>query len=90
VIAVTLVSFKLIAAVWIAIRLHEKRLLTNRTLILGAATWDVLVFALYGLMVWMVPLNIIQNYFVALIAILEVPLVRVAAAPLALAWSRHR
>jgi hypothetical protein len=85
-----LVCFKLSAAVWIAMRLRDKRLLRDRTLVIGAVCWDVAVFALYGLLVWIVPLTLIRSYVLALVAILEVPLARIAAAPLALAWNRHR
>ena len=89
-IAAVLVFFKLTAAVWIAMRLHDKRLLSDRTLFNGAVCWDVAVFALYGLLVWIVPLVLIGKHVLALVAILEVPLARLAAAPLALAWNRHR
>lgn len=89
-IAAVLVCFKLTAAVWIAMRLRDKRLLSDRSLVIGAVCWDVAVFALYGLLVWIVPLVLIGNYVLALVAILEVPLARLAAAPLALAWNRHR
>jgi hypothetical protein len=89
-IAAGLVCFKLTAAVWIAVRLRDKRLLSDRTLVIGAVCWDVAVFALYGLLVWIVPLSLVGSYVLALVAILEVPLARLAAAPLALAWNRHR
>ena len=89
-IAAVLVCFKVTAGVWIAIRLHDERLLSDRTLVSGAVCWDVAVFALYGLLVWIVPLTLIGSYVLALVAILEVPLARIAAAPLALAWNRHR
>src|SRR5947208_15353543 len=89
-IAAVLVFFKLSAAVWIAMRLYDKRLLSDRTLVIGAVCWDVAVFALYGLLVWIVPLTLIGSYVLALVAMLEVPLARIAAAPLALAWNRHR
>jgi len=89
-IAAVLVCFKLSVAVWIAKRLHDKRLLSDRTLVIGAVCWDVAVFALYGLLVWIVPLVLIGSHVLALVAILEVPLARLAAAPLALAWNRHR
>jgi len=59
-------------------------------LVSGAVCWDVAVFALYGLLVWIVPLILIGSHILALVAILEVPLARLAAAPLALAWNRHR
>lgn len=85
-----LVFFKLCAAAWIAMRLHDRRLLSDRTLILGAAAWDVAVFALFGLFRWVVPGILFQNYFLALVAILLIPLARLSAAPLALASNRHR
>ncbi|MCU1229156.1 MAG: hypothetical protein JWO97_2040, partial [Acidobacteria bacterium] len=89
-IAAVLVCFKLSAALWITMRLRDKRLLSDRALVIGAICWDVAVFALYGLLVWIVPLALIAKYVLALVAILEVPLARLAAAPLALAWNRHR
>jgi hypothetical protein len=88
--AAILVCLKLSAAVWIAMRLRDRRLLRDRTLVLGAVCWDVAVFALYGLLVWIVPGLLVRRYFLALVAILFVPLVRLSAAPLALAWNRHR
>jgi hypothetical protein len=89
-IAAVLVCLKLSAAVWIAMRLRDKRLLSDRRLVIGAVCWDVAVFVLYGLLVWIVPAMLVGRSVLALIAILEVPLARVAAAPLALAWNRHR
>ena len=85
-----LVCFKLSAAAWIAMRLRDRRLFSDRTLILGAAAWDVAVFALFGLFRWLVPGILFHNYFLALVAILAIPLARLSAAPLALAWNRHR
>jgi hypothetical protein len=85
-----LVCFKLSAAAWIAMRLHDHRLLRDRTLVIGAVCWDVAVFALYGLLVWLLPTVLFRRSFLALVAILAVPLARLSAAPLALAWNRHR
>jgi hypothetical protein len=89
-IVTVLVCFKISAAAWIAVRLHDSRLLSDRTLVLGAACWDLAVFALYGLLVWIVPALLIPHYVLALVAILAIPLARLSAAPLALAWNRHR
>jgi hypothetical protein len=89
-IAAVLVCLKLSAAVWIAVRLHDERLVSGRMLVISAVAWDLVVFALYGSLVWIVPLVLVSNHVLALIAILEVPLARLAAAPLALAWNRHR
>lgn len=89
-IAAVLVCFKLFAAAWIATRLHDSGLLSDRAILIGAVCWDVFVFALYGLLVWLLPALLFRSYFLALVAILEIPLVRLSAAPLALAWNRHR
>src|SRR5207244_9966673 len=89
-IAGVLVCFKLSAAIWIAMRLRDRELLSDRMLVSGAVCWDVAVFALYGLMVWIAPFWLVSKSLLALVAILEVPLARLAAAPLALAWNRPR
>jgi hypothetical protein len=89
-IAAVLVCIKLSAAAWIAVRLHAGRLIRARTLVIGAASWSVQVFVLYALLTWIFPTLIIRGYFLALVAILGIPLARLSAAPLALAWNRHR
>jgi len=48
------------------------------------------VLALYGLLVWLVSTPFFPRYLLALVAILAIPLARLSAAPLALAWNRHR
>ena len=85
-----LVVFKMIAASWVAIRLYDSRVLSDRTLVAGAACWFATVLALYGVLEWFAASPLIPRYFLGAIAILSVPLGRVSAAPLALAWSRHR
>ena len=85
-----LVACKMLAAAVVAIRLARSGLLSDRTLVRGAARWSATVFALYGVLVWLVFGPLIPQYFLALLAILAVPLARVSAAPLALAWNRHR
>src|SRR6266487_2118451 len=85
-----LVGLKMSAAGWIATRLDHSRLLSDRALVLGAACWLVAVLALYGVLVWFFSTPFVARYVLALIAILAVPLARISAAPLALAWNRHR
>ncbi len=89
-IAAVLVFLKMSAAVWIATRLYQSRLLSDRTLVTGAACWCIVVLALYGLLVWFLSTPFFPRYLLALVAILAVPLARLSAAPLALAWNRHR
>jgi hypothetical protein len=85
-----LVAIKMSTAAWIATRLDRGRLLGDRALVLGAACWSAAVLALYGVLVWFFSTPFVAHYLLALIAILAVPLARVSAAPLALAWNRHR
>src|SRR5438874_1023590 len=85
-----LVGLKMSAAAWIATRLDRNRLLGDRALVASAACWVLAVFALYGVLVWFFSTPFVARYVLALIAILAVPLARISAAPLALAWNRHR
>ncbi len=88
--AAVLASAKLAAAAWVATRLHRGGLVSDRALVTGAAWWLVAVLALYAVFAWMVSGPLVPHYFLLLLAILAIPLVRVSAAPLALAWNRHR
>src|SRR5438309_5143517 len=85
-----LVGLKMSAAAWIVTRLDRSRLLGDRALVAGAACWVLAVLALYGVLVWFFSTPFVARYVLALIAILAVPLARISAAPLALAWNRHR
>ena len=85
-----LVCFKMPAAAWVAVRLFRSRLVSDRALVIGAAGWLATVLALYALLVWVFWVPLIPRYFLALVAILAVPLARLSATPLALAWNRHR
>jgi polyhydroxybutyrate depolymerase len=90
-ILVILVCLKLWAAGWIASRLYDERLLSERALVAGAACWLIVVLALYRTLVWLVDFPpSMPRYFLGLLAILAVPWVRLSAAPLALASNRHR
>jgi hypothetical protein len=85
-----LVCVKTSAAAWIAVRLHSRRVLADRTLVAAAACWLVSVLALYGVLEWVFWTPQMPSYLLLLVAILGIPLARVSAAPLALAWNRHR
>ena len=85
-----LVCVKMSAAVWIATRLYRSRLVSDLALVTGAACWCVAVFALYAILVWMLDTPHIPHYLLMLLALLATPLARLSAAPLALAWNRHR
>ena len=85
-----LAGIKMTAAAWSVMRLHASRLLSDRSLVTGAACWSVAVLALYGVLAWFFSTPLVPRYLLALIAILVIPLARVSAAPLAQAWNRHR
>jgi hypothetical protein len=89
-IVAALVAVKMMLAAWVAVRLHAVRPLSDRALVSGAAGWLAAVFALYGVFVWLMDPPPFPHYFLLLAAILFVPLARLSAAPLALAWNRHR
>lgn len=85
-----LVALKMLAASGVAVRLTRSGLLRDRTLVRGAVCWVVVVFALYGVLAWLVSGPLVPQFFLVLLAIVAVPLARLSAAPLALAWNRHR
>ncbi|MEO7742001.1 MAG: hypothetical protein ABIR98_03600 [Usitatibacter sp.] len=86
----SLVALKASAGAWVAIRLHDQRTLSDRVLVVGAVAWLVAVVAVFGVLRWIVGSPMLPFYILGGIAILMVPLARLAAAPLALASSRHR
>jgi hypothetical protein len=63
---------------------------SDRTLVAGAGIWSLAVFALYAVLVWLLDTPHFPHYLLMLLAILAIPLARLSAAPLALAWNRHR
>ena len=85
-----LVLLKMSAAVWLAPRLYDRGLLRDRTFVGGAALWTSAVLALFAVLAWLADTPDLPRYLLLLLAILLVPLARVSAAPLALAWNRHR
>jgi hypothetical protein len=85
-----LASLKMIAAIWIILRLYQTRLLSDRALVTGAGLWCVAVLALYGVLAWLMDTPHFPHYLLMLLAILAIPLARLSAAPLALASNRHR
>jgi hypothetical protein len=87
---VALVALKLLLAMRVMQRGAERGLWTPRQLILGAILWDAGVLAVYGVLAWILPEILVRRYFLLLVAMLVVPFVRMAAAPLAVAGNRHR
>jgi hypothetical protein len=88
--ATAAVVVKLLAAGWLL------RALCRRGEIAAAAAgrllgaWVAAAAALFAVLAWFVPSSLVPVYRLALGVVLFVPLARLAAAPLALAWNRHR
>ena len=85
-----LVVLKMTVAAWLATRLWTRRVLSDRALVIGAAAWMMTVLALHGVLVWLTDTPLISRALLGLFAIAAIPLARLSAAPLALAWNRHR
>jgi hypothetical protein len=89
-IAIALVSVKFVAGAVVMSRLHSSRTLADRALVAWAVAWFGAVVAIYGVLSWLFTDVMMPAYLRASIAVLMMPLAGVGAAPLALAWSRHR
>jgi hypothetical protein len=85
-----LAALKLLLAMRVIQRGAARGLFTRTQLIFGAITWDACVFAVYGALSLILPDILVRRYFLLLVAMLVVPFVRLAAAPLAVAGNRHR
>lgn len=85
-----IVAARILLASWIAMRLHRDRLMSDRLLLAGAALWLAAVATVYFVLLWLFATPIMPRFLLLLIATVTVPLVRLSAAPLALAWNRHR
>jgi hypothetical protein len=84
------VLLKLSAIAWIIRRLRRWQLLGDRTLIKLGACWLILVIGLFSVLAWLVPAETVSRTLLILGVALAVPFARPIAAPLALAWNRHR
>lgn len=84
------VVLKVSVACGVAIGLQRRGVVGDRTLVAAAAAWLAAVAALYAFLQWLAQAPVFPFYLVAAVAILAVPLARLSAAPLALAWGRHR
>jgi hypothetical protein len=78
------------AVLWIVNRVRRRRLLSNRVLLTIGSCWLLLVISTYCILAWLVPAELVSRTLLALGVVLVLPLARPLAAPLALAWNRHR
>lgn len=85
-----LAALKLLLSMRVIKRIAERGLFSRTQLIVGAIVWDAAVFAVAGVLALILPEILAPRFFLLLVALLVVPFVRLAAAPLAVARNRHR
>ena len=83
-------AVKLVLSMRVMQRGARRGLFTGPQLVRAAIAWDLCVLAVYGVLALILPAILVRRYFLLLLAILVVPFVRLAAAPLAVAQNRHR
>jgi hypothetical protein len=78
------------AVLWIVTRVRRRRLLSDRVLLTIGSCWLLLLIGTFSILAWLVPAELVSRTLLALGVVLVLPLARPLAAPLALAWNRHR
>jgi len=81
---------RLLAAGWVLQRLMRRHLLAPRTAARWLAAWLLLASLSVSILAWSVPAEVVPLHYVAFAVVFVLPLARLTAAPLALAWNRHR
>jgi hypothetical protein len=96
------VALKAAAALWALRELARRRLMEPRVLARLGAAWLLVALGLFGLLSWLavepilatlpLPTDLVPRLYLALAVLLFLflPLTRLALAPLALQWNRHR
>jgi hypothetical protein len=81
---------RLLVAAWALRRVLRQGLLKPRTVGRWLTGWLVVASLLFLLLAWAIPTEIVPAHYLALGILFAMPMARLAAAPLALAWNRHR
>lgn len=89
-IVAVLATLKVTLGAWVVVRLWRTRVLDDRTLLSGAGVWIAAVMALYTVLAWFFQTPMVPRHVLLLVATVAIPLTRLSASPLALAWNRHR
>ena len=84
------VVLKLVLAVRVVRALNVRRLVEPRMLAKLLGAWLLVALVLFALGRFAIPTPTVSTPLLAFAAVLSVPLVRVAAAPLSVEWNRHR
>ena len=84
------VVLKVLVGWWASATLLRRKELEPGALAKLLGAWVVGAASLFALLVWLVPADQVPRYGLALGAVLAVPFTRLAVAPIAFAWNRHR
>jgi hypothetical protein len=84
------VVLKLLLAGWALRALYRRRLVTSPGLVGLLTAWVLAVSIIFAVLAWLLPRAWVSLSDIALGVVLLVPLARLALAPLALEWNRHR
>jgi hypothetical protein len=68
----------------------RRRVLEPRTAVRWVIAWVCVTLTLFGLLAYAVPAERVPVYTLAFAVLFAMPMARLTAAPLALAWNRHR
>jgi hypothetical protein len=85
-----LLGVKLAAAILVLRGLESSALLSNEYIVAMIATWIFVVAALTSLTIWLIPPGAASIRDILSSIVLLVPFSRLAGAPLAVEWNRHR
>jgi hypothetical protein len=88
--AAAAVVLKAVTAGWSLREVARRRLVPARVLVGLPAAWLLVAAGLFALLRWLMPSGLVPASGLVLGVVLVLPLTRLALAPLALAWNRHR
>ena len=84
------IAVKILSARWAMQTLCRHGEITTGMAVRTLLIWCAVVAALFGILVWRVPVGLVPTYGMALGVVLLIPVSQLAIAPLALGWNRHR
>ena len=84
------IAVKILSARWAMQTLCRHGEITTGMAVRTLLIWCAVVAALFGILVWLVPVGLVPTYGMALGVVLLIPVSQLAIAPLALGWNRHR
>jgi hypothetical protein len=85
-----LILCRLFVASWALHNVVRRHLMEGKTVRRWLIAWLLVAAALFGLLAYAVPTEIVPLHYVAFAVVLSLPMTRLAASPLVLAWNRHR